>query len=196
MIRSQSTLKCLLVLSAIFCAAGFASAQDDEASTEITGYYQQYRDFSYGTGEPSIDIPDSKLTGGGFSAAHNLAPWFAIWTQVSFYGRVQSPAFSVRLINNLQGVRYQTRMYGPVRFYGKAGLGFSNLNFIISNTEGGENKLSAGYGGGAQVWFHRNFGVTLDLSHITMGLTQLTNLTNREKWDSGLVYTTGLSVRF
>jgi hypothetical protein len=177
----------------ILCAAVYASAQE---KTEVYGYYQTYRNFSFQTGLSDYDVPATKLNGGGFGIARNFAPWFAMWTQFSFFGTVQQPNMGVRVINNLEGFRYQTKQYGPVRLYAKGGLGFSNYSMDIAGNSLGETKFSVAYGGGAQIWFNDWLGVVLDASHVVMGLPNLTDMSSREKWDSGLVYTTALSIRF
>lgn len=184
--------KCSLLLSMMACTAALCGAQD-ESSTEITGFYQQYKDFSFNTGLSEFDFPATKLTGGGFSLAQNLAPWFSLWTQFSFYGSIeQSSGLSLRIIHNLQGPRWQTREYGPVRFYVKGGLGFANYRFSF----GSNTKLSLAYGGGVQVWAGKAVGVTLDVSHVMMGVPNLTDLEGRDKWDSGLAFTPGIAIRF
>jgi hypothetical protein len=186
------TAKCALLFSMVLCAAAFCAAQD-EGKTEITGFYQQYRDFSFKTGFSAYDFPATQLTGGGFNVAQNLAPWFSMWTQFSFFGSVTQPAgLNVRIIHNLQGVRWQTKQHGPFRVYVKGGMGFANYRFDT----GSETKLSLAYGGGVQMWAAKWMGLTLDLSHVVMGLPNLTNLDNREKWDSGLTFTPGLTIRF
>ena len=168
-----------------------------EGETEITGFYQQYRNFDYKVGAVGYDLTDAQLKGGGFSIAQNLAPWFALWTQFSFYGSVQSPGLNVRVINNQEGIRYQTRNYGPIRLYAKGGLGFSRFSLDVSGVgSGSDTKFSVAYGGGAHIWMNKNFGVVLDVSHVATGLPNLFDLPTRDKWDSGLVYTTGLTVRF
>ncbi len=189
------TSKCLLLASLILSTGICASAQE---STEIHGFYQGYRDFSYKTGVEQLDVKDAKLNGGGFGFAYNLAPWFAMWTQFSFFGTVDQPtsAMTVRVINNLQGVRYQTPQFGPLRLYGKAGLGFSNYSLNLLGSGYGDTKFSFGYGAGAQLWLSRSFGVVLDASHVIMGLPNLTDLPEREKWDSGLALAAGLALRF
>jgi hypothetical protein len=179
----------ILLISLILATAVFASAQD---STEIWGYYSGYRNFDFKSGFPPFDVQKAKLNGGGFGFAYNLAPWFAMWTQFTFYGSAQAPSFDIRVINNLQGVRYQTRQYGPLRFYVKGGLGFSN--FSLAGV--GFTKFSAGYGVGAQIWMTNHIGLVLDGSHIAMGLPNLTDLEGRETWDSGLVFAPGISIRF
>lgn len=190
----QPAPRCVLLLSMFLCAAALGLAQE-ESSTEITGYYQQYRDFSFnpGSGFEDLGVPSTSLTGGGVSVAQNLVPWFALWSQVTFYGSVGQEALRARVINNLQGLRWQTKNYGPIRFYGKGGVGFSHVNF---KDIGGEYKLSVAYGGGAHVWATEWIGVNLDLSHVVMGLPNLTDREGRDKWDSGLTYTLGLTVRF
>jgi len=184
---------CVLFLSGSFYAAQLGFAQDK--NTEIGGFYQQYRNFSFNTGLTVYDFPATKLKGGGFSIAQNLAPWFAVWSQTSFYGTVpQANGLDVRVINNLEGVRWQTKQHGPLCLYVKGGMGFSNFNFT---TQGFSNtKLSLAYGGGAQIWLAPWMGLTLDVSHTVMGLPNLTDLEGRDKWDSGLTYTTGLAIRF
>lgn len=182
----------VLFVSTLFCMAAITVAQD-EGGTEITGFYQQYRDFGFKTGAAGIEIPASKLTGGGFSLAQNLAPWFAIWTQFTFYGKTgENIGLPLRIINNSQGPRWQ-KNYGPLRLYVKGGVGFSHYSFenIGSNT-----KLSLTYGGGAQVWLADWLGVTLDLSQVLMGVPNLTDLEGRDKWDSGLTLTPGITLRF
>jgi hypothetical protein len=194
---SSAISKSLWVVLGILCLSFIASAQnDDEQNTEITGFYQRYHDFNYNAGEDAYNIAATPLQGGGFSIAHNLAKWFAVWTQVSVYGTIQNnestdTAYTLRVINNLEGIRYQ-KDYGPLRLYGKAGLGFSHFGFGFDYSE---TKFSLGYGVGAQLW-HDHFGVVLDISHITMGVPKLLDVDNRDKWDSGLVYTTGIAVRF
>ena len=79
------TSKCVLLLAVLFFAANTCLAQD-EGGTEITGFYQQYRQFSFNTGVPNVVIPETELSGGGFGIAHDFVPWFALWTQFSFYG--------------------------------------------------------------------------------------------------------------
>lgn len=176
-----------LIVPAAVCAEG---------ETEITGFYQQYRDFSYRIGLPEVDFEPRSLTGGGFSIAQNMAPWFAMWTQFSFYGSAENAGLRVRMINNQQGVRYQTKNYGPLRLYAKGGLGFSRFSIDAGPNSAGDTKFSAAYGGGAHIWMHDHVGVNLDVSHVLTGLPNLTDLETREKWDSGLVYTTGLTFRF
>jgi hypothetical protein len=200
-------LKSLLLISIVIGTTVYASAAD-EANTEVTGYYQQYRDFSYKTGATGYEISPTSLKGGGFSIAHNLAPWFAMWTQLSFYGSAEQPlslygsaeqpsVFSARIIHNLEGIRYQTKQYGPLRLYAKAGMGFANYSLKFSGTSsGGETKFSAAYGVGAHVWMSDNFGINLDASNVVMGVPKLTDSNDRDKWDSGLVLTTGLTIRF
>ena len=60
----------------------------------------------------------------------------------------------------------------------------------------GDTKFSFGYGGGVQIWLSRSIGLNLDASHVIMGLSNLTDLPDREKWDSGLAFTTGVALRF
>ncbi len=185
----------ILLLSMVVAFSTSALAQD-ESSTEITGYYQQYRNFSFKVGGTSTqyDFPATKLKGGGFSVAQNLVDWFAVWSQTSFYGSIGQPqGLSVRVINNLEGVRWQTKQHGPLRLYVKGGLGFSHINI---EGVGGQYKFSLGYGGGAQLWMARWAGVVLDVSHTSMGLPNLTDLDDRDKWDSGLTYTGGFTIRF
>ena len=75
---------------------------------------------------------------------------------------------NVRIINNLYGVRYQTQ--GMVRCGSMEKPGWvSQLRLQLPNGNFGSTKFSVGYGGGAQVWMHRNFGITLDV-FITMSL--------------------------
>ena len=195
--------KCFLLLAIIGCFAGgcFAADWNDEivGTTEITGYYQQYRNFSFETGLSDWDFTPARLSGGGFSVAQNIAEWFAVWTQLSVFGTVNQPSAdgyenSVRVIHNLQGIRYQTKQYGPLRFYGKVGAGIAWYGFSSLDASG--TTFSAGYGGGVNVWFNKNIGITLDASHSLMALPNLTDLDGREKFDSGMSYTTGLTFRF
>jgi hypothetical protein len=186
------TAKFVVLFSMILCASAFCVAQD-EGKTEVTGYFQQYRDFSFNTGYSPYDFPATRLNGGGFNVARNLAPWFSMWTQLSFFGTVQqSSGLSVQIIHNLEGMRWQTKQHGPFRAYVKGGVGFANYRFDF----GSETKLSLAYGGGVQIWAAKWMGITLDLSHVVMGLPNLTDLDNREKWDSGLVFTPGFTIRF
>lgn len=184
-----------MLLSLIFCSAVFASAQ--EYNTEIQGFYQGYQDFSFKTGFEPIDIAETKLKGGGFEVAQNLAPWFAFWTRFSFYGAAEQPGiFRARMFNNLYGFRYQTEQYGPFRVYGKVGLGYSNFSMDLQGSSGGETKFSFAYGAGAQIWMSEHVGAVLEASHNINGLPNVTDMEAREKWDSGLTLSAGLAVRF
>jgi hypothetical protein len=190
----MKVMKYVSLLLMVLCTALYVPAQEND--TEVQGFYQTYRNFSFRTGSEFFDITDSKLNGGGFSLSQNLAPWFAMWTQLSFYGSVEQPYIRIRAINNLQGIRFQTLQHGPFRLYAKGGLGFSHHSIDVIGSSYGEYKFSFAYGGGAQIWMSDHFGVVLDLSHVMMGLPTLFDLPGREKWDSGLTYTTGISVRF
>ncbi len=167
-----------------------------EQSTEIQGYYQAYRNFSYKTGISEIDIPETNLSGGGFTVAQNLAPWFAFWTQLTFYGSAEQPLHKVRIINNLQGMRWQTKLYGPLQLYAKGGLGFSHYSMDVAGSSLGEYKFSLAYGGGAFIWATDHFGIVLDATHTSSGVPNLTDLSGRDSWDSGLTLASGLAVRF
>jgi hypothetical protein len=185
----------ILLLSMILCATVYAAAQDN--NTEVQGFYQTYRNFDFKTGVPNYEISAAPLNGGGFVIAQNIAPWFAMWTQFSFYGKAEQQNIGVRIINNLEGVRYQTKQHGPLRLFVKGGIGFSRVSVDVLGSSFGETKFSAAYGGGAQLWFSEHFGVVLDVSHMTMGLPDISPYkTGQEKWDSGLTYTTALAVRF
>jgi len=216
----KKLFKGTLSLAIIGCFACGCFAQDDiTGTTEITGYYQQYRDFSFETGMGEYGINNSfapaRMTGGGFSVAQNLAEWFAIWSQLSIYGTVNQWANygtaevqnSIRLIHNLEGIRYQTKQYGPLRFYGKAGAGFARYSLTYYDpyygyVDIGATKFSVGYGGGVNVWFNKHIGLTFDASHTLIALPNLedlydkTKFPGREKFDSGMTYTTGLTFRF
>jgi hypothetical protein len=188
-------LQCILLCVMVACAAVYASAQD---STEVYGFFQNYKNFELKTGYAPWDLGEVAMNGGGFGIAYNFAPWFALWTQFTFYGTEQ-PRFSynsVDIINNLQGVRYQTRQYGPVRFYAKGGLGFSSIDYYTQDFSLRSSTFSACYGGGAQLWATEHFGLFIEGSHIIMGLPNYTDLDSRERWDSGLSLTTGAAVRF
>jgi len=187
--------KCMLFLLLILCSAVFASAQDH--NTEIQGFYQGYRNFSFETGYADWDISETSLEGGGFEVAQNLAPWFAFWTRFSFYGSAERPdVFRARMFNNLYGLRYQTEQYGPFRVYGKVGLGYTNYSMELLGSSGGETKFSFAYGAGAQIWMSENYGVVLEGTHTINGLPNVTGLDAREKWDSGLTLSAGFAVRF
>jgi len=194
-----SRSRCILLVSMILSSMICASAQDD-TSTEIQGFYQTYKDFSFKAGEglDVLDVPNTRISGGGFTIAQNLAPWFAFWSQTTFYGSAKGSNLKARVINNLEGLRYQSKLYGPVQFYAKGGMGFSHISFSYTSGGdiGGEYKFSASYGGGAFIWFKENIGLVLDASHLMMGMPNLTDQDGRDKWDSGLALTTGLAVRF
>jgi len=192
----MKSTRCLLFLPMVFFCAVFASAQ--EQNTEIQGFYQSYHDFSFKTGLSDYDIPSTKLEGGGFVVAQNLAPWFAFWTQFSFYGYAEAPNTRARLFNNLYGIRYQTEQHGPFRLYGKAGLGYTNYRLDVVGLGSGlsDTAFSFAYGGGLQIWMSEHFGAVLDAAHTINSLPNLTNSPDREKWDSGLTFTAGLAVRF
>ena len=191
-----------LLLGAMFGGMTVCASAQDETSTEISGFYQGYRKFDFKTGISTADIQNTIMRGGGFYIAQNLASWFALWTQFTFYGSVENPdiygpyRLKVRVINNLQGLRYQTPQYGPFRFYGRGGVGFSNFSMDFSSGSAGTTKISFGYGGGAQIWATDFLGFNIDASHVIMGMPDLTGLEGRDHWDSGLAFTTGMMVRF
>jgi hypothetical protein len=190
--------KYLLLITAILCGTAYAPAQ--EQSTEIQGFYQTYKDFSFKVGEgyELLDIPNTRLGGGGFTIAQNLASWFAVFSQTTFYGSVEGTYLKARVINNLEGLRWQTKRHGPLQAYVKAGLGFSHisLDYVSGEDIGGEIKFSYSLGGGAFIWMSDNFGLVFDASHTAMGMPNLADLPGRDKWDSGLTLTTGLAIRF
>ena len=200
----KKLIKIMFSLLAIGCFAGGCFAWDDElaGTTEITGYYQQYRDFSFkaGSGYEAYDFSPARLAGGGFSVAQNIAEWFALWTQLSFYGTAEQEAYggykSVRIINNLEGIRYQTPQYGPFRFYGKVGAGITWYGFNYFGDSISGTRFSFGYGGGMNVWLNRNIGITLDVTHTGMNLPNFTDADGRKSWDFGLTYTPGITFRF
>ena len=202
----KKLFKEIILLAIIGSFSGVGFADEITGTTEITGYYQQYHNFSFETGWSDWNFAPTSLSGGGFSVAQNIADWFAIWTELSIYGRVEQQPMSgngrsVRIINNLQGIRYQTKLYGPISVYAKFGAGivwygynlyYPNAGYIdMSGT-----KFSAGYGGGMSIWPHKNIGITLEASHILKALPNLTDIDDREKFDSGMVYRTGLTFRF
>ena len=188
----MKSTKCILILSLILGSAVFASAQ--EYNTEIQGFYQGYRNFSWKIQDVDIVTP-TKLDGGGFEIAQNLAPWFAFWTRFSFYGAVEQPGIRARIFNNLYGIRYQTEQHGPFRVYGKAGLGYSRYSLELPGISGSDTKFSFAYGGGVQIWATEHFGAVLDASHTINGLPSF-NVDGEEKWDSGLTLSAGFAVRF
>ena len=191
-----------LLLAAMFGGMTVCAPAQDETSTEISGFYQGYRKFNFNTGISTADIRETIMRGGGFEIARNYTSWFALWTQFTFYGSVENPdiyepyRLKIRIINNLQGLRYQTRQYGPVRFYGRGGVGFSYFSADYSTGTSGIAKISFGYGGGAQIWATDYLGFKVDASHIIMGMPDLSGMQERDRWDSGLAFTTGLIFRF
>lgn len=186
----------ILLIILILCGTTGASAQ--EQSTEIQGFYQTYKDFSFKSGITGYDIKKTRLGGGGFTIAQNLAPWFAFFSQTTFYGSAgEDEILKMRVINNLEGLRWQTGLHGPFQFYVKAGLGFTHYSVDLAGSDfGGEYKFAVSYGGGAFIWMSEKFGLVLDASHLSMGVPNMTDLDGRDKWDSGLSLTTGIAVRF
>jgi hypothetical protein len=193
-----SSTGCVLVVVMVLFCATYASA--DDTSTEIQGFYQTYKDFSFklGSGYEDLDLKGTRLGGGGFTIAQNLAPWFAFWSQTAFYGSAENEYIKARVINNLEGLRFQKRFHGPIEVYGKVGMGFShtNLSFKSGSDIGGEYKFALAYGGGAFIWVKDSFGFVLDASQMFMGLPNLTNASGRDRWDAGLTLTTGIAIRF
>ena len=206
LLSARNVLFSVMIVASIGCFAASGVAQDEiTGTTEITGYYQKYQNFSFNTGVSELNFSPTELSGVGFSVAQNIADWFALWTQLTINGTNKQWADggdgylyenSVRIINNLQGIRYQTKQYGPFRLYGKFGAGFTHYSFNMLGYELSGTKFSAGYGGGADIWFSKHIGVTLDVSHTMMMLPNLTDVDGRESVDSGLAYTTGLTFRF
>jgi hypothetical protein len=200
---NSSGTRGVLLIAMLLCGAVCALA-DEEQSTEIQGYFQTYRNFSFTAGHPSgqqgyIDpykIPNTPLNGGGFAIGRNIAPWFAMYTQFTIFGRAEGQNNSFRIIHNLEGLRWQTKKYGPLQLYAKFGLGFAHYSVDVPGTSFGETKFTFGYGGGAFIWANEHFGLMLEASHNHMGVPNLTDFSGRDKWDSGVALTTGLAVRF
>ena len=196
--KSVYSSRFVLLIVAILFGTIYASAQ--ETSTEIQGFYQTYKDFSFklGTGLENLDLKPTRLGGGGFTIAQNLAPWFAFWSQTTFYGSVEGDFLKARVINNLEGLRWQKRFSGPLEVYGKVGMGFSHigLSSVGGGDIGGEYKLAVSYGAGAFLWMSQNIGLVFDASHLSMGVPNVTDAPGRDKWDSGLTLTTGIALRF
>ncbi len=187
-----------LIVTTILLGAICASAQD--TSTEIQGFYQTYKDFSFkaGNGFEDFDIENTRLGGGGFTIAQNLAPWFAFFSQTTFYGSAEGANIKARVINNLEGLRYQKKVGGPLEVYGKVGMGFSHvsLSYKDGGDIGGEYKFALSYGAGAFLWIKEGFGLVFDASNLMMGMPNLTDQPGRDKWDAGLTLTTGIAFRF
>ena len=178
---------------------GITSYVSAQERTEVYGFFEAYRNFDFKTGDERYPaILNAAMNGGGGGIAYHYAPWFALWTQITFLGTAEGEDFSARIINNLQGVRYQTENYGPFIFYGKGGLGFSNYNITDFSTgyELGATKFSVGYAGGVQVWMTDYLGLMLEAQHLIMGVPNLTDVDGRDRWDSGLSYKTGLAFKF
>jgi hypothetical protein len=185
----------ILVISLLLSMASLASAQ---SRTEVYGFYEGYRNFDYKTGGEGYPfILNAELNGGGGGIAYQYVPWFALFTQVSFLGTAMGDNLSARVINNLEGIRYSTPRYGPISFYGKGGVGFTNYSVVITDLgEGGQTKFSAGYAGGAQIWATDYLGLFVEMQHLIMGVPNVFDAEGRDRWDSGLTYKTGLAIRF
>ena len=82
--------KAVLLITLFLGMAVCASAQEN---TEVHGFFTGYRNFDFKTGgEGYPAILKAQLNGGGGGIAHNLAPWFAMWTELSFFGTADQRA--------------------------------------------------------------------------------------------------------
>ena len=77
----------VVLLSMIFRAATFGSAQDSQ-NTEIMVFDRQYWNFSFHVAGTlgAYDVPSVVPEGSGFSIAQDFAPQFAVWSRTELSG--------------------------------------------------------------------------------------------------------------
>jgi hypothetical protein len=187
-------MKQFVILAVLLFSAGLCQAQD--ATGEFQGFYQRMQSFDFNSGSTSFDIRGAKLNGGGFGFLFNITDTFGFWQQTSFYRGVKQSGLALRPIIETQGVQL-SKEKGALSVYIRGGLGgVRHVLEMSGGTVGVDWGLALIYGGGTKIKVSEGLFWIIDASRITMGLPNLTNLQGRSKWDSGLLFTTGIAIRF
>jgi hypothetical protein len=161
-------------------------------------YYQRVQGFDYRSGSSSFDIEGANLNGGGFGIGYNLTDVFSIWTQTSFYTGAKQGDLDLKFINQIQGIKLTKRDLGSVNLFVKGGMGFARYVFKQEGFSGESVFFSQtfNYGGGAEIGIGEGIYFFVELSQMSMGLPNITGSPDRDKWDSNILITSGISLFF
>lgn len=181
-------------MAVLLCSAG-ALAQGNP-QYEVRGFFQQDRSFSLWSGSPEFDIRGARAKGGGLGFALTPAEWFALWSEVSFFSSVRQGSYTLSFMVESQGLRYSTAWRGPLRLYGRGGVGFARFAFEGPGFAAAYYKMSLVYGGGAEVRLGDPVSFFVDAAALTMGLPELTAVPGRDKWDTSILLGFGIAVKF
>lgn len=184
-----------MVLAVLFGLV-LASAHAQAPQGQLELFYQRIQGFDFNSGSPAFDIRDESFNGGGFGFVYHLTPWLGLWTHTSFYGGVRQNEITLKLINQVQGLRVSAPGAGPVTLYGKGGLGFARYVFTVPGAEGVRVGTTFNFGGGAEFELRPGMFFQLEASRMTLSLPNLTNLPDRDRWDGVALITAGIGFQF
>jgi len=184
-----------LFITMIGIGAGLGMAQWG-SQTEIRGFYLQGSGFDYRSGSPDFDVRGETLKGGGFGFTSTPTEWFGIWLDVNFFSDVRQGSVSSSLMVEAQGLRFSTPSYGPFQLYGRAGGGLARFVFDFGGSQGGQYSPALILGGGAMIHTSSWLSIYFDASQLTVGLPDLTGAPDRDGWDTSLLVSIGVALKF
>lgn len=181
-----------------FCWLAFSGLSLAQSSPqgEIQLYYQSVQGFDFDSGTPLFSISDEDFQGGGFGFVYNLNSWFGLWSQSTFFGGVEQNEISLKLINQMQGVKLTARDLGPINLFGKGGMGFTRFVFETPTFETVRFGTSFNFGGGIEYVLKEGLLLIVEGTQMSMSLPDISGLPDRDKWDSNLLVTVGIAFQF
>ncbi len=190
-------MKRILMIAVVWLgSAGFCLAQD--SSGELYGFYQRFMNFKVDTKIPGAPVTDQALNGGGFGYLQSITNKFGIYFQLGFFGGADVIGYNVKTITEFQGLQI-TKHTGRADFYGKAGVGFAR--YVIQG--GGSDlgvayKMAFQYGGGTELKLGNGLYLLLEGTGVSMGVPgdTFSLYEGRTGWNTGLMLTTGIAIRF
>jgi hypothetical protein len=184
------------VATALLLVSSTLALAQEFSEGELHVFYQRVQNFDFNSGDPSFSFSGKGFNGGGFGFVYNLNAWAGIFTQMSFLGGVEQGGLKMRMINEAQGLKLTKREVGPLNLYAKGGIGFVRHVFSVQGSETADYGTSFVFGGGTEVKIKEGMALVLDVSNCAISLPQLTYYSDRDKWDSSLMFTTGIAFQF
>lgn len=163
---------------------------------EFRGYFQNVSNFDFQSGSPSFDISGEGFNGGGFGFVFNLNDWLGFFTETNFLTGVEQGSLSLKLINQSQGIKVTARELGPVNVYAKGGIGFSRFLFDTGSGETIRYQTGFSTGGGVDFRISDPMAFFVEGNLLTFSLPNITNVSDRDKWDSSLGTSVGVAFFF
>jgi hypothetical protein len=196
-------MKRILMIAVVWLgSAGFCLAQD--SSGELYGFYQRFMNFKVDTNIPGAPKIDQALNGGGFGYLQSLSNKVGIYFQLGFFGGAKLSEINIKPITEFQGLQF-TKRTGRADFYGKAGVGFAR--YVIQ--AGGSDldvayKMAFQYGVGTELKLGNGLYLLLEGTGVSMGVPADVAsyylyggvAEGRTGWNTGLMLTTGIAIRF